>query len=167
MSEDHPERLNEADAELQREIRAERKFTLTEAIGRMAGPGAMKGESPVSGMQQAVAVIQEYLNSRLGSTATPLSGVLFRWVKESELLLRGYNQPLVVLAELVRKVLHSEYLLKELVRQADVEWGRMNDERPYFEEEGRPPHPDDPYTHESVRTALTGLAETLAGDNPS
>jgi hypothetical protein len=47
MSGDNPERSTEADADLQREIRAERKFTLAEAIGRMAGPGMMKGVSPV------------------------------------------------------------------------------------------------------------------------
>jgi hypothetical protein len=163
MSEDHPERLTEADAELQREIRAERPFTLAEAIGRMAGPGSMKGASPVAGMQQAAAEIQECLDRNFGSTSSPLAGVLFRWVKESELLLHGFDKPLVVLAEFVRKVLNSEYLLKELVRQADVEWGRMTDERPHFEQEGRPPDPDDPYTLESVRTALTRLAGRLAG----
>jgi hypothetical protein len=38
---------SEADAELEREIRKGRKFTLEEAIGRRAGPGAMKGVSPV------------------------------------------------------------------------------------------------------------------------
>jgi hypothetical protein len=62
-----------------------------------------------------------------------LSGVLFRWVKGSELLLQGFDQPLVALAGYVRKVLESEYLLKELVREADVEWGRVFDERPYFD----------------------------------
>jgi hypothetical protein len=155
MSEEHLERLSEADAELQREIRAEREFTLAEAIGRMAGPGSMKGASPVAGMQQAAAEIQEYLNGNFGSTtASPLAGVLFRWVKESESLLNGFNQPLVVLAEFVRKVLNSEYLVKELVRQSDVEWGLMTGERP---------SPDDPSTLEPVRTALTQLAEKLAG----
>jgi hypothetical protein len=163
MSEDHPEGLSEADAALQREIRAGRPFTLAEAIGRMAGPGMMKGVSPVPGMQQAIVEIQEYLDGNFASTSSPLGGVLFRWVKESELLLHGFDKPLVVLAEFVGKVLTSEYLLKELVREADVEWGRMNDERPYFEKEGCPPHPDDPITHESVRTALTQLAGKLAG----
>ena len=158
MSGDNPERSTEADADLQREIRAERKFTLSEAIGRMAGPGMMKGVSPVSGMQQAVAVIQEYLSRH--SAGVP--GVFLRYVKESELLLHGFRQPLVVLADCVQKVLDSEYLLKELVREADVEWGREFGERPYFEKDGCPPHPDDPYTLESVRTALTQLARALA-----
>jgi hypothetical protein len=44
---------SEADAALEREILKERKFTLAEAIGRLAGPGAMKGESPVPRMRQA------------------------------------------------------------------------------------------------------------------
>jgi hypothetical protein len=33
----------------------------------------------------------------------------------------------------VRQVLDSEYLLKELVRTADVEWGCAFEERPHFE----------------------------------
>jgi hypothetical protein len=45
-------------------------------------------------------------------------------------------------------------LLKELVRSADAEWGRTMGERPHFEKEGEPPHPEDPYTAESVRNAL-------------
>ena len=47
MSEDPKRRHSEADIELEREIRRDRKFALSEAIGRSAGPGAMKGASPV------------------------------------------------------------------------------------------------------------------------
>ena len=159
MSGDNPERSTEADADLEREIRAERKFTLAEAIGRMAGPGMMNGVSPVSGMQQAVAEIESYLSRHSGGG---LPGVFLRYVTESELLIHGFRHPLVVLADFVQKVLNSEYLLKELVREADVEWGREFGERPYFEKDGCPPHPDDPYTLESVRAALTQLARALA-----
>jgi hypothetical protein len=59
-------------------------------------------------------------------------------------------------------MLGSEQGLKELTREADVEWGRVFGERPYFEKEGRPPDPDDPYTHDSVRAALVKLVEGLA-----
>jgi hypothetical protein len=52
--------------------------------------------------------------------------------------------------------------LKELVRDADAEWGRVMDERPYFETEGSPRHSDDPYTVESVRNALSGILKQLA-----
>jgi hypothetical protein len=65
MSDSQNKQCSQSDAELEREIRQERKFTLTEAIGRMAGPGAMKGESPVTRLHQAVAEIQEYLDRHL------------------------------------------------------------------------------------------------------
>ena len=162
MSGDQPERSSEADADLQREIRAERKFTLAEAIGRLAGPGMMKGASPVNRKEQAVAEIQEYLSRHLADAAGALSGVLLRQVKESELLLNAHDQPLAVLAGYVRHVLDSEHRLKELVREADVEWGRAFGERPHFEKDGCPPAPDDPYTLESVRAALSRLAGELA-----
>ena len=38
---------------LEEEIRQGRKFSASEAVARMAGPGAMKGASPVSPVQQA------------------------------------------------------------------------------------------------------------------
>jgi hypothetical protein len=55
---------SEADTELEREIRKERKFTLEEAIGRSAVPGATKGESPVACVQQAEVEIESWLRSR-------------------------------------------------------------------------------------------------------
>ena len=152
----------EADAELERDIRKERKFTLAEAIGRLAGPGAMKGESPVARLQQAEVEIETWLRSHLADAGGALQVVLHRHVKGSELLLNNFDQPLVVLASFCQRVLDSNYLLEELVRDADIEWGRLMDERPYFEKEGSPRHPDDPYTVESVRNALSGLLKQLA-----
>jgi len=162
MSEDHPKQRSEADAELERQIRAERKFTLSEAIGRMAGPGAMKGASPVTRRQQAAAEIQAYLDRHMVDAAGTLRSVLLRQVAESELLLKNLDEPpLIVLGRYIRQILASESGLKELVREADMEWGRVFDERPCFEKEGCPPAPDDPYTLESVRAALTQLAGAL------
>ena len=90
-----------------------------------------------------------------------LQVVLLRSSKGSELLLKNFDQPLVVLAGFCQQVLDSHYLLQELVREADVEWGQVQVERPYFEREGSPPDPNDPYTFQSVRTTLTGLIEQL------
>jgi hypothetical protein len=161
MSDDRPKRLSEADAELQREIREGRKFSLAEAIGRLAGPGMMKGVSPATRKQQAEAEILSFLDRNMNSPAGAMSVVLFRRVKESELLLNNYDQPLIALGGYVQKVLDSEYLLQELVRDSDVEWGRVYGERPFFEKEGQPPHQDDPYTVESARTTLCQLIEKL------
>ena len=162
MSDDkQPKQRSEADAELEREIREGRKFTLEEAIARMAGPGAMKGESPITRMQQAEIEIGSWLRSHLTDAGGALEVVLHRRVKGSELLLNNFDQPLVVLASYCQQVLDSDYLLKEVVREADIEWGRVMRERPHFEKEGIPPHPDDCYTVESVRITLSQLVQKL------
>ena len=153
---------SKADEALEREIRNQRKFTLEEAIGRLAGPGALKGESPIARKIQAAVEIETWLGRHLRDAAGALHVVLFRRVKESELFLKNYDQPLAVLAAYCQQVLDSDYKLRELVREADAECGRILGERPYFDREGSPPHPDDCYTFESVRSDLSELIKRLA-----
>lgn len=152
---------SEADAELEREIRAGRKFSLGEAIGRMAGPGAMKGVSPISGMQQATAAMEEFLKAHLSDSGGALRTVLLRRLKSAEQLQHRYVEPLTFLADALRHVLESDNRLKDIVTEADIEWGSIFGERPYFEKEGSAPHLDDPYTLESVRTSLQKLLAVL------
>lgn len=147
---------------LENEIREERKFTLAEAIGRLAGPGMMKGVSPATRKQQADAAIESFLEQHLISPAGALNAVLLRQVRESEMLLRNLDQPLVAILAYIQQVLNSDHLLLDLVRQADCEWGRLYDERPYFEQPGAKSHKDDPYTRESVQISLRQLAEKLS-----
>jgi hypothetical protein len=164
MSENQGKQRSQADADLEREIREGRKFTLEEAIARLAGPGAMKGESPISRLQQAETEIGSWLRCNLHDAGRALVVVLHRRVKGSELLLNNFEHPLVVLAAYCKQILDSDYQLRELVREADTEWGRVMGERPYFEKEGSPRNPDDPYTIESVRNALSNLLKQLATD---
>jgi hypothetical protein len=152
---------SDADAELEREIRHERKFSLEEAIGRMAGRGAMKGESPIARKTQAAVEIESWLGHHLTDAAGALHAVLFRRVRESELLLKNFEAPLAALAAYCQEVLDSDYRLKELVRETDAESGRILGERPHFDRDGSPPHPDDCYTVESVRTALAALVHAV------
>lgn len=163
MDEDLDRQRADAEAELEREIREGRKFTPKEAIARLAGPGAMKGASPVSPVQQAEIEIGVWLRSHVADAGGALQVVVHRHLKGSDLLLNNPDQPLHALAGFCQRVLASEHLLKELVREADVEWGRSMDERPFFESEGSPPHPSDPYTVESVRQALVEVLNQLAG----
>jgi hypothetical protein len=130
MSNNEDRRRSEEDAELEREIRKERKFTLAEAIGLLAGPGAMKGESPAARIQQAEVEIGSWLRSHLADSGGALQVVLHRQVKESELLLDNFDQPLVALASYCQRVHDSDCLLEELVRDGDVQCGRAMGERP-------------------------------------
>jgi len=154
MSDDPNKQRSEAEAQLEREIRQGRKFTAKEAMARMIGPGAMKGGSPISKVQEAETEIEIWLRSNLSDPAGALQALLNRQLKGSMVLLDKLDQPLLALADYCRKVLASDHRLEELVRAADVEWGRRMEERPHFNKEGSPPHPDDPYTNDSVRTAL-------------
>ena len=149
---DGPQDLSNED--LEREIRQGRKFTAEEAIGRLAGPGAMKGASAVSPQQQAENAAGVWLAANIMDPAGMLRTVLNRHLKASKLLLDNIDDPSVAAAAYVRQILASEHRLREIVREADTEWGRAMDERPHFEREGCPPHPDDPYTIDSVRKAL-------------
>jgi hypothetical protein len=164
MSENTNTQRSEADADLEREIRDGRKFTLEEAVARMVGPGGMKGESPVARMRQAEVEIGAWLRSHLVDAGGALEVVLLRRIKQSELLLNKFDQPLVVLASYCHQVVDSQCLLEELVRDTDVEWGRLMGERPFFEKAGVSRHPDDPYTVASVRNSLSDLIEKLAID---
>lgn len=161
MSDDNSKPDSEDDAALERQILAGRKFTLEEAVARMAGPGAMKGESPVARLRQAEIEIEMWLGKHVSDPGGALPVVLNRQVKGSEALLNGFEQPLVALASHCQHVLDSQYRLEQLVREADVEWSRVMDERPYFDRPGAPRHPDDPYTVESVRRTLNALLRQL------
>ena len=151
----------DTDAEIEREVRLGRKLGPKDLLARMAGPGALKGASPVSPVQQAETEIGTWLGGNLADSAGALRVVLHRHLRGSALLLDNLERPLAALEQYCRGVLASESLLRELVSEADVDGGRAMDERPHFERDGATPHPDDPYTFESVRRALAELLGRL------
>jgi hypothetical protein len=143
-----------SEKDIEREIRQGRKFAAQEAIGRLAGPGAMKGASAISRQQEAENAAGIWLAANVTDAVGTLRTVLHRHLKASRLLLDNVDDPSVAAAAYLRQILVSDHRLSEIVRETDAEWGRAMDERPHFEREGTPPHPDDPYTVESVRKAL-------------
>lgn len=155
---------SEADASVEQEIRLGRKFSPEEAMARMAGPGAMKGASPVSPVAQAELEIGNWLKSQFQDASGILQLVLQRHLKGSALLFENVDRPLHALSAFCRKLLDSDALLVELVREADIEWGRRMDERPHFDRPGAPPQADDPYTLRSVRKLLEEAATQLADE---
>jgi hypothetical protein len=63
-------------------------------MARLAGPGAMKGASPVSRVQQAETEIGTWLMNSLPDSGGALKVVLGRHLKGSKLLLESLDQPL-------------------------------------------------------------------------
>ena len=162
MTDDDEQRR--ADAEIEREIRLGRKLGPQDLLAQMAGPGALKGASPISPVLQAETEVGTWLGSNLADVDGALRVVLHRHLKGSALLLDNLERPLVALAAYLQQLIATEHLLREIVSEADVEWGRAMDERPHFEREGAPPHPDDPYTVEGVRLALREALGRMQGD---
>jgi hypothetical protein len=147
--------------ELEQEIRQGRKFSQQEAIARMAGPGAMKGASAVSPVQQAENAVAGWLEDHLPDECGALQAVVHRHLKGSQALLANVERPTLGIRLYCERVLSSGELVAEIVREADVEWGRRMDERPHFDRPGTPSDPDDPYTRESVERALRTLLQSL------
>ncbi|MEA5535194.1 hypothetical protein [Crocosphaera sp. XPORK-15E] len=146
---------------IQQEILSGRKFSLAEAIGREGGD-FLKGESPVPKLLQATTEIKTFIAQNLQDSSGALQIILQTWVTNDEAGVSQYlNTPLDALRQLLKTILDHPELLYELVRQVDFKWGQLYDERPYFQSPGQTPHPDDEYTHESVKAMLLTLLNTL------
>ena len=147
--------------DLEAEIRKDRKFSLTEAIGREAG-GSLKGASPVPPSQQLLLQIEEILDRQLpDGEGSLIRTIIMRLEGNPPLLARHFGQPNDALQEFLTSVLDSPANLEILVRQTDARWGRDYGERPHFEKDGQPPHPDDPYTRDGVRALLQAVLTHL------
>ncbi len=152
-----------SDEEIQRELRAQQKFSMASAIGR-AGSGLMKGASPVSRQEQASIELTQWIDQQTSDPSGALKSILRRQVRGNQLLIEGHLQhPHRALSEIIETIKASDYALREFVRQVDVRWGEMYQERPLFQRTGQPPDPADVYTYESVRQELNLLLEKLQG----
>ena len=154
------QRDRDQEEDLQKDILSDRKYSLAEAIGREGG-NFLKGESPVPKLVQVTTEVNLFIDQNLSDSSGALQSVLKRWVKTDPLLSEHLESPLKGLDQILEKILTQKGLFYEMVREADVKWGQMYQERPYFQKPGDPPHPEDEYTHESVREKLSLLRERI------
>ena len=153
----NPENSSPQDQMIQREIRSSRGFSVAEAIAREGGD-FMKGVSPVPPLDQAKIALTQFVDAHLQDSSGVLKTCLHVWIHSDDAGISAHlDEPLTALHTLITDVLSSSERLYELVRQADMRWGEMYDERPHFQQPGQVAHPDDEYTHESVRLQLQAL----------
>ena len=135
--------------------------TLEEGIMRLAGPGMMKGESPVSRREQSEATIESYVRQHLLDAGGVLPSYLFRHVTNSELFLANLDQPLDVLANCISRSSAPSICRRNSFVRPMPSGDECLARGLILSEQGSLPHPDDPYTVESVRIKLTQLLEKL------
>lgn len=145
---------------LQREILSEQRYSLASAIAR-EGSNFLKGESPVPKLVQVTTEINLFIDHHLPDASGALQAVLKRWIKSDAVISQHLDSPLTALEKVIEKLLNNQGLFYEMVRQTDLQWGQMYQERPYFQKPGQPAHPDDEYSHESVREKLSQLRQKL------
>jgi len=147
---------------LEEKIRRERKFSLSEAVGRQAA-GTMKGASPVPLWRQILLDIQSLLEARLYDPEGCLRTSIKEHLKSTLPVAADPRQSAEdALTAFLQQTLASPTALADLVRRADVHWGRQYGEKPHFNLDGEPSHPDDPYTLDSVRATLESLLQSFS-----
>lgn len=140
-----------------------RQFSLADVIGREGG-SFLKGESPIPRLLQAKAEVNLYIDRHLTDSSGALKAVLQTLITTDEICIsQQLDSPLVALREHLELLVDNPELLYEFVKQVDVKWGQLFGERPYFQQPGQPPHPEDEYTHESVHRQLVELLQGLCG----
>ena len=142
---------------LEEEARAERKFSMAEAIAREA-KGMLKGASAVPALTQAQNEIGQFIRDHVRDSSGALVRTLELRLKGNHSLVGShFDDPLAALGIEVQRILDSDRQLHEFVRQVDQKYGYLFQERPHFQRPGEEPHPEDEYTHESVRAELEQL----------
>ncbi len=147
---------NDPDNDLRQDSLRGRKFTLADAIAA-AGNNFFKGESPVPILLRAVTEINGFIDKHISDSSGALKAVLQDWVKQDSRVSEQIDQPLIALEQILTSITTNSEILYEFVRQVDFKWGQIYGDRPYFQQPGQSPHPDDEYTHNSVKQQLLAL----------
>lgn len=120
------------------------------------------GGSPVSQLKQDQLIAVSHLKQHLKDTDGCLLKVIESKINSSDTLFsQKLEKPLLSLHQLLTDILSSQSEIEEITRQADVEYGQVYGERPYFQKSGQSAHPEDPYTHEDIENSLKFLLKSL------
>lgn len=149
----HPPSLDQ----VQKEIRAGRKFSIAEAIGR-EGSSFMKGESAIPRPLRAANEIKQFITAHSRGSAGVLADELYLWTTADIRVSRQLDTPLVALAQVVESLLNEPTIFYEFARQVAIAEARLTGDRPYFQQPNQSPHPEATYTHDSIRQYLESIS---------
>lgn len=143
---------------IEREARLRRRGDLAGALAGADGGANLRGASPTPLAQRITLELEQWLQAHLDDPETALRSVLLRRLTaRTEGLETFLGRPAALVAERLPNLLASPSALAEFVREVDMSWGRLYQERPHFERPGETPHTDDPYTIAGVTALLERL----------
>ncbi|MCK5883740.1 MAG: hypothetical protein KAG61_08630 [Bacteriovoracaceae bacterium] len=146
---------------IEEELRSQRKFSMMDGLAQSA-KGMFKDASVVPALTQAQTKIGLFIRGNLRDSSGAMSRVLEARLKGNDELVGSHlNDPLVALNILLKRLLDNEHRLFDFVREVDQKYGQMFQERPHFQRPGQEAHPDDEYTHQSVKESLEQLFNKL------
>jgi len=146
---------------IERDARKGRTYSIADRIGR-EGSGFLKGASPVSRLRQVQTELSRFVSDHVRDHSGALRTVLIRHIMTNETLVSQHFQaPLEALVLILDGLMENEARYHHFVQEVDIEWGRLMQETPYFQEPGEPAHDDDEYTHESVCEDLRLLRDLV------
>jgi hypothetical protein len=149
--------------DIEREIRAKRKFSLAEAIGREGG-SFMKGESAIPRPLRAANEIKQFIATFSPAPSGVLASELTLWATADVRVSRQLDTPLVALAQIVDSLLGEPIAFYEFARRVAIAQSKLTGDRPYFQQPDQPAHPEADYTHSNIRQYLLDISQHL-GDS--
>ncbi len=150
--------------DLQREIRAERKFSLAEAIGREGGT-FMKGESAVPRPLRAANAIKQFITAHSSDPTGALATELYLWSIADIRVSRQLDTPLVALSQIIEGLLCEPTTFYDFARRVAIAHSKLTGDRPKFQQPNQPPPPDAGYTHSSIKQYLSDITGQLLQSN--
>ncbi len=148
------EKDQEREMELLRDALQGRKFSIADLVAQ-EGASFLKGESPVPLIVRLKTEINLFISNNLHDVSGALQAVLQDIVNDADTRIGAFeNNPLEALKLIIMEIIENDNLYYDFVKQVDLKSGQLSGDRPYFQKPGQPAHPDDEYTHESVKEQL-------------
>jgi len=145
---------------LEAEIRAARKFSLADAIGKEGG-SFLKSSAAIPRPLRATNAINQFIQTCAAEPTGALSTTLQQWASQDIGLSRQLDTPLKALADILSGLLREPTTFCEFARQVAIAHAQLTGDRPYFQLRDQPPHPDADYTHDAIRAELKRLLQQL------
>lgn len=157
-----PHRDKKTPEHIREEIIRNQKFSMDTAMGRN-NKDPQKSQNQARETRDLENQLRNFVKSRLKDPWGALKSMLYRQIKNSHALVAEHKeQPMHALKILLENLLNDETEFREFLRETDLEWGRIYQEHPHFQNDDEDGEPEDEYTEESVEKDLRNFLQEVS-----